>query len=240
MCPTSEEILGYKSRYALLNIKPGLWQIIFYLPVPVNCWLLADGEGLTMIDAAQPWNAQDIISIVNSIGLPLRKIIITHAHPDHAGAAAMLHDALGATVFAHHLDVPFLTRQSFMHNEKGFWLCRSVLGIGHKLGILAPPAVGQVEGVDENELVGSVRIVHTPGHTPGSVSLWWQEQSALFCGDNVINSFNSLRIGSPWFTLDLETQRESIRKYIELRPTLLLSGHGSVFRGDVASAIKKL
>jgi glyoxylase-like metal-dependent hydrolase (beta-lactamase superfamily II) len=236
----NKDQLGYHTRYALLKIRPGLWQLIFYLPVQVNCWLIQDKEGLTMIDAAQPWNAPDIIKIVKAIGIPLRKIIITHAHPDHAGAAAHLAAELGTKVFVHELDVPFMTGQGFMHQEQGFWLTRSVLGVGHKLGILTPPAVDSVEAVCDREVVGDLQIIHSPGHTPGSVSIWWDEQRALFCGDNIVYSFRSLRIGSPWFTLDLNRQRESIRKYVELKPNLLLSGHGSAFYGDVAGAIGRL
>lgn len=227
------------SRYSVSVVQPGLWRIVFYLPAPVNVWLVQQRDGLTLIDAAQPWNAGDILSVVSEINLPLREIIITHAHPDHAGAAATLSAQTGAVVMAHALDANFLLGRCSLSEENGYWLCRAVLGFGKRLKLLDPPPVSSVELVSDGDQVGSLSIIHTPGHTPGSISIWWKDEAAVFCGDNVVTSFGSLRIGLPWFTLDHAVQRRGIEKYIRLNARALLPGHGPAFKGDIAQAIQR-
>lgn len=221
-------------------MQPGLWQLTFNLPAPVNAWLWEDEDGLTLVDAAQPWNANDIIKAVHAIGQPLRRVVITHAHPDHAGAARDLALMTGADVFVHELDAPFLSGHKCMSGEKGFWLCRAVLGAGNKMGVLNPPAVEHVRSLSDGDTVGTLQVIHTPGHTPGSISLWSPEKKAIFCGDNLIYSLRILRVGLPWFTLDLSTQRDSLRRYADLHAETLLSGHGPVFHGDVTRAVNRL
>jgi glyoxylase-like metal-dependent hydrolase (beta-lactamase superfamily II) len=179
------------------------------------------------------------MGVMHEIGQSLRRIAITHAHPDHAGSARELAIMTGAEVYAHELDAPFLTGHKCMASEKGFWMCRAVLGAGNKMGILNPPPVDKVQSLCDGDVLGSLEVIHTPGHTPGSISLWAKEQNALFCGDNVIYSFRILRIGLPWFTLDLPEQRASLERYADLSAEMLLSGHGPVFEGGVG-AVKRL
>jgi glyoxylase-like metal-dependent hydrolase (beta-lactamase superfamily II) len=229
-----------KLSYAIAQVRPGLWQVVFHLPSPTNCWLWQDADGLTLVDAGHPWNTSDILDAVGIIHQPLQRIVITHAHPDHAGAAAALSRKTGATVYAHQLDIPYLTGQASMADLDGPWHCRAILGAGRRLRILNPPAIENVQPVQEGAYVGDLRVLHTPGHTPGSISLWSEGGRAIFCGDNVCASRGLLHLGLPWFTLDRTTQRCSVRKYAELPAQLLLSGHGPVYCGDVPAAMQRL
>ena len=165
--------------------------------------------------------------------------MITHAHPDHAGAAAELSAETRAVVLAHTADIPFMQGGS-MSDVPGFWPCRAILNAGRCLGILNPPPIDVIEPLVDGEMVGRLKVLHTPGHTPGSISLWAEEEKAVFCGDNMGYSFFSLHVGMPWFTLDLQAQKASLSRYANLPAQLLLSGHGPAYRGDVARQVRRL
>ena len=234
-------IIQQSSGHSVRQIQEGLWQVTFHFPASTNCWIFLDTDGLVLIDAANPWNAATILSIIEQLGRPLRRIVITHAHPDHAGSAAELARRTGALVYAHENDRRFLDGSSSMADTPGFWLCRGVLQMGQFLGMLNPPAVNGLVIIGDAENIGSLQVIHTPGHTPGSISLWSEEAGAIFCGDNLFAVFNTLRIGLPWFTLDLKTQAESIKRYTEFPARLLLSGHGPVFRcEDLSLCIERV
>lgn len=230
----------HSGTHVVQQVRPKLWQITFHFPAPTNCWLVEEDDGLTLVDAAHSWSASFILSAVNAVGLPLRRILITHAHPDHAGAASELREKTDATVLAHEADIPFLVGTRSMADEPGYWLSRFILSCGNKLGVLNSATISHVHPVSHGETVGSLNVLHTPGHTPGSISLWSADHEAIFCGDNLIYSLRILRKGLPWFTLDHARQNSSMRQYLKLPAKRLLSGHGPVFTGDVASAVKAL
>ncbi|HEY9788279.1 MAG TPA: MBL fold metallo-hydrolase [Candidatus Obscuribacterales bacterium] len=225
-----------KSRaHVFKEIRPHLFQIAFHHPASTNCWLFEEKDGLTLVDAAHPWHALIIMGAVEHLGRPLKRIVITHAHPDHAGAAAELSSRTGADVFAHESEVGFLQGRGCMAELDGFWLCRAILKTGHRFGMLNPPAIENVCPLVDGDTVGSLKVIHTPGHTPGSISLWSQQARGIFCGDNVLSSFNVLHLGMPWFTLDGKTLRQSLKRYAELPAQLLLPGHGPVYCREHAS-----
>jgi glyoxylase-like metal-dependent hydrolase (beta-lactamase superfamily II) len=232
-------VLQRTASHVVHQIQPGLWQIVFHFPATTNCWIWRESDGLTLIDAGFPQSAGAILNAIEKVGQPLRRIVITHAHPDHAGAAAEISGKTGASVLAHAADIPFLQGRR-MSDTPGFWLCRAVLKTGQYLGILNPPPIARVRPIADGEAVGRLQVLHTPGHTPGSISLWSAEENAIFCGDNICSSFSSLHVGVPWFTLDPIVQKGSLSRYTSLPVRLLLPGHGNVYQGDVAGRIQRL
>lgn len=237
-------VLRQSAQHAVKQIQPGLWQIVFHLPAPTNCWLWQEYDGLTLVDAGFPWSTKAILDAIDGVGQPLRRIVLTHAHPDHAGAAAEIAGMTGAEVFAHAADIPYLQGDN-MSEVPGYWLCRLTLKAGQYLGILNAPPIARVEPLADGCMVGRLKVLHTPGHTPGSISLWAEEAKAIFSGDNICNrnifdKFSILHLGLPWFTLDLAAQRASLSSYAKLPVQMLLSGHGPVYRGDVAYQVRRL
>ena len=222
--------------HVVRQIQPGLWQITFHFPASTNCWLWQEPDGLTLIDAAHPWNAAAILAAVQLLGQPLRRIVITHAHPDHAGAAAELSERTSAEVYVHESEKDILAGRACMADAPGFWPCRAILKTGRWLGVVNPPPVERITALVDGQEIGRLVVVHTPGHTPGSISLWCRPAQAIFCGDNLVSSFDILHLGLPWFTLDAETRAQSLERYAPLPASLLLSGHGPVYRRENAVA----
>lgn len=233
-------VLVRTGGHTLIEVQQGLWQLEFFFPAPTNCWLILQPDGLCLIDAGHPWNARAILDAVIRIGQPLKHVLITHAHPDHAGAAAAVAAATGAAIYAHDQDIAYLNGSACLADADGSLLCRAVLAAGKHLRILHSPRIDRLNSISDAAVIDGLTVFHTPGHTPGSISLWSEQARAIFCGDNVCASRGMLHLGLPWFTLDRPTQRSSVRKYADVPARLLLSGHGPVYRGDVPAAISLL
>lgn len=215
--------------------REGLWRIVFHFPTSTNCWLMDDKGELTLIDAGCFWNTGTIFDTIKSIGKPLRRIAITHAHPDHAGAAGELARRTGAQVFAHQLDIPYLTGKSSLAELEGKTLSHALHRAAHNLGVLNPPIVDGPLAVQEADAIGSLKVIHTPGHTPGGVSFWSEKHKALFVGDNASNRFSLLSINMSVFTLARAQLIESFEKYQEYDARLILPGHGRAHYSQDAS-----
>ena len=235
----SYDQLEKSAQHIVERVRPSIWRISFHYPTSTNCWLVLEEMVLTLIDTGHWWSSKYILRR-QSIGHPLRRVIITHAHPDHAGAAKELLDKTHAIVMAHQSNIPFLQGERTMADEKGSLICRAILSAGRLLGSLESPTIERVQPVADGENLGNLKVIHTPGHTPGSISLWSAAEQAIFCGDNLLFSHGAVRVGLPWFTLDRTTQNKSLKRYLDLPAQLLLSGHGPVYSGDVTNEIRRL
>ncbi|MDZ4837985.1 MAG: MBL fold metallo-hydrolase [Candidatus Melainabacteria bacterium] len=225
------------------NVRPGLWRIVFHLPTSTNCWLYEDSDGLTLVDAGNYWNAGTINDTTLAIGKPLRRIVITHAHPDHAGSAALLSKLTGAAVYAHEADVPFLQGRKSIADLPGSVESQNLHKTARIIGILHPPSIDDLNTLVDGDQIGALKVLHTPGHTPGSISLWSDRQKALFVGDNASNRWKMLKTNLSWFTLNTAELKQSIQSYSAYPANMILPGHGDVYHSkdavsDLLSAIK--
>jgi glyoxylase-like metal-dependent hydrolase (beta-lactamase superfamily II) len=199
-----------------------------------NPQLIVDADGLTLVDAGMRGSRRRILRYIGRLGYSpgdLRRIVLTHADGDHAGAVAALVAASGATVYASAVEAAALAagRPSREINLRGVWgliygLIRPFLGV--------PPFEG-VQPVTEGDVLpalGGLRVVETPGHTPGHLSYYAPTACVLFAGDSI--AFRNGRMRKP-FTLatwDEEIALESLRKQAALRPDIVCLGHGPVVR----------
>ncbi len=233
------DTLPQSATHAVRQVKPTVWQVTSFFPVPTNCWIIQGRDGLSLIDAAHPWSGDFILSAIKALNQPLRRIIITHAHPDHFGAAREIAEKTDAVVYAHVDDVKYVEGRKLMSDERGFWQCRMLLGTAQKLGVTAPLIEG-VQSLEDGEEIANLRVIHTPGHTPGSLSLWAEKEEAIVTGDNLLYRLGSVRIGIGLFTLDSSVQKAGLHRYLELPARMLLPGHGPAISGDVRRAIRRL
>jgi glyoxylase-like metal-dependent hydrolase (beta-lactamase superfamily II) len=143
-------------------------------PLRCNCTILGD-EVTRLAMVVDPGdNIPEILSRLAKHGLTLRQIVITHAHIDHVGGAALLKKATGAPVFLNQQDLDLL---SMMEMQAGW------------LGIPTPEVIPPDASADDGLTLGlpslPAEVLHTPGHTPGSICLLFPEQQLLLAGDTL-------------------------------------------------------
>ena len=182
-------------------------------------------------------------------------IVMTHGHFDHVGALAALAEEWDAPVYAHPLERPYLDgTASYPPADPSVgggamaWLSRlyprGPVDVSGRLMDL--PADGSVPGAP------GWRWLHTPGHSPGHVSLWRESDRALLSGDAVITTRQESAYavatqapeihGPPaYYTIDWEAAGSSARLLAALRPELLVPGHGQAFRGgEMREGLRRL
>ena len=143
-------------------------------PLRCNCTILGDEATQEAIVIDPGDNIAEILSRLKKHGLTLRQIVITHAHIDHVGGAALLKKATGAPVFLNQNDLGLLQA---MEMQAGW------------LGIPTPEVVPPDASADDGLTVGlatlPAEVIHTPGHTPGSICLLFPQQQLLVAGDTL-------------------------------------------------------
>ncbi len=144
-------------------------------------------------------------------------IAITHLHPDHCGATAALKEVSGAKVALHPLQVDYL---DIMAEES-----RKFLGVGIAHKFRADIVLEERLSLGKIEL----EILHTPGHSPGSICFYGEDTKILICGDLVFEQGVG-RTDLPFGNTD--ELRNSIETVSALDTELLLPGHGRIIEGE--------
>jgi glyoxylase-like metal-dependent hydrolase (beta-lactamase superfamily II) len=92
---------------------------------------------------------------------------------------------------------------------------------------------------DELPILGGIKVLHTPGHTPGSISLYLKQEKALIVGDLLANRFG-LSLPSRMFTVNLAQEIESINRISSLDFEVVCFGHGPPLTKDASESISRL
>jgi len=151
-----------------------------------NCFLIADEDGLTLVDVGWKSAPTAIRQAVESAGRQLadvRRIVITHAHPDHVRGLAEVVARTDAEVLIHELEAPWLAAGRVPRSGRSGALGRAV----DRLPLLHWQPVAATRTVVDGARVGSLRVIHTPGHSPGHIVLLHEPSRALLVGDAVFN-----------------------------------------------------
>ncbi len=181
-------------------------------PLQVNCFILADEKTKEAVVIDPGDDAQNILKVIKEKGLQVKYIIDTHAHFDHVGANKAIKDATGAELLLHKADAAVLATVSRQSQSFGME------------PVSSPPADRYVKHGDvitAGEV--ALKVLHTPGHTPGGISLL--EQGMVFTGDALFAG----SIGRADFPGgDLMTLLRSIKTNLMTLPddTKVFSGHG--------------
>ena len=215
----------------------------------VNCYLVEDAGGVTVIDAGLPGHWKELQAELATLGRSLddvRGVVLTHGDTDHLGFAERLRKEKGVPIYVHELDA---ARARGEDKSNGSWgkikpgpLVRFLWYAGRRGGFRVPPVTKVVTftGDDVLDLPGSPVISHVPGHTPGSVAIHVPAVDALFVGDALTTGHVLTGKKGPQpapFTLDPKLALESLGKLEGVQANWLLPGHGAPWRGAIGDAL---
>jgi glyoxylase-like metal-dependent hydrolase (beta-lactamase superfamily II) len=226
-----------------------------------NAYLVSDGSSWVLVDAGWGSDGPRIRAAARLLlgpGSAPSAILLTHAHPDHAGAARELAEAWGCPVYTHPAELPLATGDfAAMARYAGpldRWLILPLMRVigrrrreaalaGSSLaGIVKPlPPGGAIPGVE------GWGWIHTPGHTPGHVAYVRARDRVVLSGDAIltldVNAWAGLLrqrqglSGPPWYTTwDRQAATASISEIAGLEPRVLATGHGLPLAGPGTAA----
>src|SRR5262245_52767723 len=142
---------------------------------PVNCYLVREDDGLTLVDAGLGGSAEAILEMARTNGLPIQRIVLTHAHGDHIGSLDALHQLLPeAEIMVSARDARFLAGDMRLDADEPQSKLR-----GWYQTITTRPSRLLADG----DQVGSLQVVSAPGHTPGHIALFDARDGTLIAGD---------------------------------------------------------
>jgi hydroxyacylglutathione hydrolase len=198
-----------------------------------NTHLITNERGVYIVDAGMPHQARRILGKVRELGYApsdVRLILITHGHIDHAGSAAALKRLTGAPLAMHRDDVRLTTTPSLKIPPGRNPTTETIGRVMRAFGWVMPletfaPDILLEEGQSLREFGLDARIVHTPGHTLGSITLFTKE-GAAFIGDAILNL---VRVSFPLFWEDAAAARASACKIRSLEPRVCYTAHGREF-----------
>lgn len=140
-----------------------------------NCWVVGSrrrGEAVVIDPGDEP---EEILALARDMGVKITRVLASHAHLDHIMAARAIVEATGAPFLLHASDLPIA---DYLPRAAQMWL-------GHEVPPAPTPDAFPVDGQDVEVAGVTLRVMHTPGHTPGSVSLYAAEAHLLFSGDTL-------------------------------------------------------
>jgi len=190
-----------------------------------NAYLVETDEGLLVVDTGLPGNAGRIVTFVRGLGhepTDVHTIALTHSDPDHVGSVARLKELTGAKVAIHADDAAVLAGRAQGKKPKG------ALGVAFSVMSRFMP-VEPVEAdqiLREGDTVSGFRVMHTPGHSPGSITLY-RDDGVVFSGD-ALRSDSEGHIHPPRGVVSPEYTQAlaSADKIAALEYRMLLAGHG--------------
>jgi len=202
-----------------------------------------------LVDCGMPKSAEKIKEMIQERfgeGAIPQAIVLTHGHFDHVGSIAELLEEWKIPVYAHELELPYLTGQRDYppgdpNVDSGLVAKLSPLFPNHGININAHVHVLPSDGTVPN--MPNWKWVHTPGHTPGHISLFREQDRSLIAGDAFVTvkqeslykvMTQAQEISGPpkYYTTDWDAAFESVKKLAALKPQIAVTGHGLPMSGE--------
>ncbi len=233
-----------------MNLAPSLHRLGSSL---VNSYLVEEGGLVTIVDAGLPGYWNDLPKELAAMGRSLddvRAVVLTHGDTDHIGFAERLRRERGTPVYVHELDAA--RARGEVGKPMSGWgpvklgpLAGFLAYTARKGGLRIKPLTEVVTFRDGATLAvpGAPRVIHLPGHTPGSVALHVPSVDAVFMGDAFTTRSVLTGEAGPRpapFTLDPTLAAASLARLDGLGATWVLPGHGEPWNGGLAAALQAI
>ncbi|MDD5287848.1 MAG: MBL fold metallo-hydrolase [Dehalococcoidales bacterium] len=225
-----------------IQVIPNLYQITVRY---ANIFLIVE-EKLTLIDTGFRGSTPCIAECIHKLGRKPEEIgliILTHNHIDHFGGLAELRKLTGAKVAAPRVD--FAVERDILPYPAGNYLGKllkvpPLTPIRHRLTLQAKDVDILLDGGEVFPALGGLRVVPTPGHTAGSISLYAPQKKLLFVADALNKRHDILRLPLKTATTDLGQTISSIEKMAQLDVDVICFGHGRPIKEDAKGRLSRL
>jgi glyoxylase-like metal-dependent hydrolase (beta-lactamase superfamily II) len=222
-----------------VQLAPQVWRVATAPRDLVNTFVLVDDDGqVTLVDAGTKRAPKAVLAGLTHIGVgpsDVTRIVVTHAHPDHVGGLARLRGATGAAVAAHEREA------AYVREGRGPVLDRSTLGgrLMRRSRSFSPTPVEE-ELVDGQvlDVAGGLRVLHTPGHTPGHISLLHEPSRVLITGDAISNMRGRMSWPMKMLCTDAAMTRRTADVLGEVVYDVAAFTHGPEIRAGAREAVR--
>lgn len=212
-------------------------------------------DNLTLIDPGFLSQLPMLEKYLQDIGYEIKnvkQIILTHVHVDHAQAANEVKRKSGARIYSHWIEARYLahnppymgppsTQETIKKLEK---LGVSVESLSKEYGTLEVEPISVDEQVSDGDMIGSLKVIHTPGHTPGHISLYYEKDKLLLGADSIYKKVfgaEGMYISAPQVSMDPTTAIVSVQRLSRVNFDKLLMAHqDSPLLEGAREAVEKL
>jgi glyoxylase-like metal-dependent hydrolase (beta-lactamase superfamily II) len=237
----------------MINIKTlTLTQEIGTQTIDVHPVIIFNDSDLVLCDAGYPNQVDQINSELNKYGFSISditKIVITHHDHDHVGSLSVLKKMnKNLMAISSEIESSFIEDQSkslrlFQAKEYN----KKLSGKELEFGVQFVKYLESIQNCDIDQTVQDgdyilpgLRVVFTPGHTPGHISLLGEDSHVIITGDALAIENSKLIIANPEFTLDIESCVKSITKILHLAPKELICYHGGTIRNGIDKLLRDI
>jgi len=226
---------------------------VYVLPIPrgsreadgfLNLTLVLDDKnGNTLVDTGLPGQEEGISAALAEAGIGVRdleRIVFTHQDLDHVGSGAALVRQSGAKVLAHAVEAPYIDG-GLRPLKPTPEMLEQRPQMSEMMRRLEPVGVDELlEDGELLDLAGGTRIIFTPGHTPGHVSLYLEGPRVLVAGDALTAEEGHLNGPNPPVTLDMDEAARSVGRLAELEVETIVCYHGGVVNENANGQLRRL
>ena len=187
----------------------------YCLDVNGHCALLTSGR-LLLVDTGTESDAKTLLSEIKLCGYKpsdISHIVITHVHPDHVGGLAKMKELSDAEIASHELEAKFIAKEEIYNGPPG------------KEYQTHPGTLVDVK-LHDGDVYQGLLVIHTPGHTPGHISLLDKENLLLLAGDSLRTEDKSIQPMPDMYNIDPHQHRLSLKKLSDFEFDKVIAGHG--------------
>jgi glyoxylase-like metal-dependent hydrolase (beta-lactamase superfamily II) len=214
-------------RHVILRpIVPGVLQVPLF---GTSAFLLL-GDRVTLVDTGFRGSGVRLLRAVQAAGRradEIERVIITHYHPDHLGGLAELQQVLPAKAAIHAVEASAVMSTAGPPSPFGNLALRiAAHPFGRRAFRFSPVRIDEfLHDGDEFQILGGMRVVHTPGHTSGHISLYFPDLALLIAGDSLESHNGAIRGPTPLFSINMKEAQRSVRKLAGLEVDVIALSH---------------
>ncbi|RYF96004.1 MAG: MBL fold metallo-hydrolase [Chitinophagaceae bacterium] len=234
-------------QHNYFEVAPGVWGM---KDIFVNFYMIRDGASgnWVLVDSGLKSSKSKILQMAKDLfgDRKPKAIILTHGHFDHTGSVESLAHEWKTQVYAHYLEFPYLSGLSAYPPPDpgvGGGLMSTISQFYRKEPIDISNMLVALPDNEDVPFLSEWKYIHTPGHSPGHISLFRESDKILIAGDAFVTTrpeslfatiTQKLRVSGPpmYFTCDWESAELSVRRLAELNPLTAATGHGKPFSGQ--------